>query len=132
MFELGSSVNYIRNKSGTAVEGCGIVRALVIDHTGRRVVAIHDAGQPKGGECFNVDVLAVNPSEDFKGKFRAMVENVQALSAEGNKAAAAAVEKYNALIDKAYNELLGEPLNVSALFGAGVAPAANDEKAEAA
>lgn len=131
MFELGSSVNYIRNKAGNAFEGTGVVRAIVIDHTGRRVVAIHDASQPKGGECFNVDLLAVNPSDDFKGQFRALCENVQELSKQGNKAAADAVEKYNGLIDRAYNELLGEPLNVVSLFPAGIAPP-EEEQAKAA
>lgn len=126
MFTLGDSVNYIRQRGGAVLEGQGVVRGLVLDHTGRRVAAIHDSSQPRGHEVFNVDVLAVNPSPEFKAKFRELVAKIMALSEEGNKAAAAAVEKYNAQIDAAYNALLGEPLSVAELFLAGHADAAND------
>lgn len=129
-FNLGSAVDYVRQhreEVGKMISGRGVVRAILVDHLGRRVVQIFDASQKAAHQTFNVDILAVNPSDDFKARYAFLLERIAMLSAEGNKMAEEVIRKYNSEIEKAYNEVLGEPVDVS-LFKPAEQAAANEEK----
>lgn len=115
-FTLGQSVSYVRQsrtETGKIVTGAGIVRAMLVDHMGRRVVQIFDSSQELKHQVFNCDILAVNPSETFTAKYEELIAFVAAKSAEGNKAAEELIKQFNREIETAYNALLGEPLDLT-------------------
>jgi hypothetical protein len=108
MFELGSSVSYIRKGAdGEAVEGFGLVMAVCLDHSKRRVVQIKE-----GENVFNVDYFAVNPTEPFKDDFRGLCKFIKEETENGNKLIQSTVAEFNKKIENAYNALLGLPLDL--------------------
>lgn len=135
-FTLGSAVEYIRQDKanlGEVLTGQGYVRQIALDHQGRRVVGIFDSSQPEAGRVFNVDVLAVNPTPEFKAKFQELVKGIAALQDEGNKAIAALASDYNAKIETLTDTVLGEGLDLSIFKQPAAVSAANsDEQQEAA
>lgn len=126
--ELGQSVAYIRSRGAEVLEGSGVVRALLIDHTGRKVAQIFDLSQPAQQQVFNVDLKSVNPSDEHKAKFRELVAFVFEHSNEGNAESQRIVSEYNARIDAKLAEVLGEPVDLGIFKGA---PAPNTQSLDA-
>ena len=108
MQDLGKKVNFIRQKpNGEFHEGEGILVAYAVDPRRRLTghIQILDAdGKPEG---INVEMAAINPSDEFKVKFREAMGRVQKLEATAKKKNLEIVAKYNPMIDRVYNEAFG-------------------------
>lgn len=120
MLNIGNQVSYIRemsinkeNKDAPKTkEGGGKVKAIFADPANRVMVRIVD-NEPddKGGLVqFDVPLMAVNPSEEFKKDFIQLVEDIDKMATEANKQQQAMVDRVNAELEKMKNKLLGEPI----------------------
>lgn len=107
--EIGKKAQYTRQKRNgdnvEIVEGIGTILAICLDPGKRLMAHMRD-----GADVFNVDLNCLNADEDFKAKFRAVTAEVEALRVEGNAAAQAVIDDYNARVEKAYDAILGVPL----------------------
>lgn len=106
--QLGDIVNYVRvSENDEVLSGEGLVVAILIDHTGRPVVRIHDAGKK-----YNIDRVAINPDDEAKQKYVDSIRAIRKYSAESNKQVQELVNKLNAEVEQMTTEALGAPLEL--------------------
>lgn len=107
---LGEKINYMRAdaKTGALAFGVGIVRAIFLSEDQRPQVQVLD-----GENAWNIDLVAVNPTEETKKRYAALVSEVQKISAEGNELVKVTVSEYNEKVRAAYDRVLGAPVKVA-------------------
>ncbi len=109
---LGSKVSFVRLAfpEKQIVTGEGIVIAILLDALKRPVVQLEQTSGDGQRSAFNVDLNCLNPSVEQVEGFKAAMERVQSLEAEGNAESARVVAEYNQRITVAYSGFLGEPV----------------------
>ena len=101
---MGTKVSYIReNKLGAPESGTGIVLGIAVDAT-KRVTAHLEIN---GGEKINVDLLAINPSDEYITKFAEAIKEVKAIGEMGNGEIKVIVDKFNGMVDSVYDTVFG-------------------------
>lgn len=106
--QLGDIANYVRvSENDEILNGEGLVVAILIDHTGRKVVRIHDADKK-----YNIDHVAINSDDDTKQKYVEGIRAIRKYSAESNKQVQELVNKLNAEVEQMTTEVLGAPLEL--------------------
>ncbi len=113
---LGQSVSFIRqnlnDKENPISQGVGTIVALSLDVHKRQVVTILTTKATGEPDKVNVDINALNPSEEFVAKFKSTLEAVAAFQSEGNGKAQEIVAEYNQRIQEAYSAVLGAPIEI--------------------
>lgn len=117
--QLGQEVAYVRyaGKDEGFVERTGIVMAIALDHQSREVVNILErigSVEPddKTQERVNVDLRAINPSDEYVSAYKIAVEAELSYAKEGNDKVQEVVAEYNKLIDSATAGVYGEPVKI--------------------
>ncbi len=110
--KLGQLVSFVQadQQTGALVEGKGRILAIAMDGAKRPIAHLEHVPNAEGKPNFNIDLHALNPSEEFKAKLKTCVETVLKISAEGNGKVGAIVGEYNKLVDAQYTGVLGEPV----------------------
>jgi hypothetical protein len=110
--QLGQLVTFVQadQNTGALVEGKGRILAIAMDGAKRPIAHLEHVPNPEGKPNFNVDLNALNPSEEFKVKLKTCVETVLKLSAEGNAKVGAVVGDYNKQVEDQYTGVLGAPV----------------------
>lgn len=123
-FTLGDKVKFFSNRPQFVItadgkkictgremqEGDAIVLAICLDSDRRKIVQLRHADNEK--DIFNVDYLSINPTDEFKEKYKLMCEAVKELSIAGNEKSKAIVAEHNKQIDEISNEVLGAPIEL--------------------
>lgn len=109
---LGQIISFVQadQQTGALVEGKGRILAIAMDGAKRPIAHLEHVPNAEGKPNFNVDLNALNPSEEFKGKLKTCVETVLKISAEGNAKVGVVVAEYNKNVDAQYDGVLGEPV----------------------
>ena len=114
---VGKQIAYIREIQGKeqTKEGGGRVKSLHLNADGRFMCHIQDDELDKEGkiQIFTIAVGCVDPSEEFKDKFRALVDEIDVLAAEATAKNQELMDDYNGRINKLKDELLGKPLETN-------------------
>lgn len=111
---IGQTVKYVRNvpdmasKKNNFQEGEGFVIAQFLNADRRPMVQVKD-----GEHAVNVDLFAVNPSEEFIEAYKAMFAKIDELSNQANAEIKALTDKANADIQDVYTLTIGAPFIVS-------------------
>lgn len=111
--KIGTRAKYIRVNPQTKEfeEGSSLILAICLDPQKRIMAHMQGIPLPDGNTGnFNVDLNCLEPSDDFKAKFKAVKDRVEATSQEGNGKIAALVAEYNQAVENAYTSVLGEPV----------------------
>ena len=108
--ELGETINFIRTdvEKQKAVEGSGMVQAILLDPSNRRMVQV----KCDDGKVWNIDLFAVNPSATKIRIYKKMVDDINTITKEGNEAVQRAVTEYTKKVDDIYNAVLGEAVEL--------------------
>lgn len=106
--EIGEAYSYIRHNEDGVSQGEAVLKGIGLDADGRKIVLLKDAE----GNSFNTYLAAVNPSDEFITAFQAHVEEIEALSKEGNAKAKAVVDEYNARMSKLRDDVVGEAVEL--------------------
>ena len=108
---IGNFVHYVRQlASGEFSQGWGFVKAVSVNPDNRPIVLIHDAEQPEQSNTFNVDLLAVNATPEFRAEYKAMMVDVQRIADEANALIAKTAADANAQIAIRKTEVLGQAI----------------------
>lgn len=105
--QIGDKVTYIRHSKDGISEGEAKIKGIGLDGESRAIVLLVE-----GENSFNTYVSCVNPSDEFKAQFIAMVSELEELSKEGNDKAKAIVEEYNQKISVKRDALIGSPVEL--------------------
>lgn len=105
--QIGDKVTYIRHSKDGVSEGEAKIKGIGLDGESRAIVLLVE-----GDNSFNTYTACVNPTEDFKEQFTAMVTELEELSKEGNDKAKAIVEQYNGKISVMRDALIGSPVEL--------------------
>lgn len=109
--KIGQRVDYVRQTSDGGVQtGTARILALTIDPN-KRLMAHLDTEKAEGSEKFNVHVTCLNPSAEFIDQFTKVMNDVTALSTEGNGKVSEVVAEYNQRVDVLQAEVLGEAIS---------------------
>lgn len=111
--EIGVRFNFVRQGVGSGmVEGSGIVQGIILDPSKRLMVHLETDEVNEQGQKIrrNVHVTCLDPSDDFKAKFKAALEAVEAIGEEGNGKVKEIVAEYNQRVDEANAPVLGDPV----------------------
>lgn len=110
--KLGQLVGFVQadQQTGALVEGKGRILAIAMDGAKRPIAHLEHVPNTEGKPNFNIDLNALNPSEEFKAKLKTCVETVLKISAEGNAKVGVVVGDYNKQVDAQYTGVLGEPV----------------------
>ncbi len=110
--KLGQLVSFVQadQQTGALVEGKGRILAIAMDGAKRPIAHLEHVPNAEGKPNFNIDLHALNPSEEFKAKLKTCVETVLKISAEGNGKVGAIVGDYNAQVEAQYTGVLGSPV----------------------
>lgn len=110
--QLGQLVSFVQadQNTGALVEGNGRILAIAMDGAKRPIAHLEHVPNVEGKPNFNIDLNALNPSEEFKAKLKTCVESVLKISAEGNAKIGTVVGEYNKQVEAQYTGVLGEPV----------------------
>ncbi len=101
---IGSKVSFIRQTNTGVEEGEGAIYAIVLDPVKRLMAHIEtnqthaENGKPVR---HNVHLSCLNPTEEFKAQFKAMLDAVKSIGEEGNAKAGEIIAEYNKRVDTA-------------------------------
>lgn len=113
--KIGDKVKYIKHENDKVFEGEGTVRAYGLDHEQRIVVLIADKerlGEDGNPKVFNTFERCVNPTNDFKAKFRKLVSDVDNTTTTANAEIKKITDEANNLIGKLHDDILGKPVEL--------------------
>ena len=102
---IGDVVSYIRHNQDGLDAGLATLRGIGTAPDGRMIALLKD-----GEKSFNAYVAALEPTDEFKEKFKALVEQTTAISDQGKAEQMALVERINSALAVLDDELLGKPI----------------------
>lgn len=105
--QLGDKVTYIRQGKDGVLEGAAILKGMGMDGEGRTIALLKE-----GEDSFNTFLQCLNRDKAFHKEFKSRVAEIDRLSKEGNAAAKAVVDDYNARVGAVYDALIGKPLEI--------------------
>lgn len=104
--DLGTKVNYIRYNAEDKIEkGVGVLVSLAVDPTGHIIGIVR-----KGQKSFNIDLVAINATEEAGAAYAEKVQAIRAKAQAANADIRAITDAANAEIKVLQNECVGEPL----------------------
>ena len=102
---IGDVVSYIRHSQDGLDAGLATLRGVGTAPDGRIIALLRD-----GERAFNAYVAALEPSDEFKEKFKQLIKVTTAISDEGKARQTALVEEINQKLAIHDDELLGKPI----------------------
>lgn len=116
---LGEEVAYIRYNLATKAfeEGRGIIKGIGFGPDKRQIVLLRDLElrEPQTGKfaTFNTPLACVNPTDDFKERYKQLMADVTQAEDEANATLLAITQKANADIAALNDAVLGEPTPIA-------------------
>lgn len=110
---IGQKVSYVRQGAdGQPVDGQGHIHSIVLDPMKRLMAHVESETETdaQSGQKLkmNIHLPCLNPSDEFKAAFKAMLEGVKATGDEGNGKVVEIVAEYNQRVDGLQKAVLGD------------------------